>query len=150
MLNRTQPGDEPTVVGIHEQDDPNDGFLVMLTNEGGRCSVALTEPELQTLGRLIQQRFGDQDPLIGQFFHTHEDDGITRQGHVGGVIQPGHYVVTFFSWLNGEKNGTEIVKFTDMIDQGWVFHDDEEQWRSIGDEYMKRKRGEREANPFLT
>ena len=94
VLDRTRPGEEPAVVGIHEQDDPNDGFLVMLTNASGRCSVTLTEPELQTLGRLIQQRFGAQDPLIGQFFHTYEDEGITRQGHVGGVVQPGHYVGT--------------------------------------------------------
>jgi hypothetical protein len=125
--------EEHAVVGICEQDDPADGFLVTVepSDTAGVFGLHLTEPELQTLGRAIQQRFGDQDPLVGKFAHICKDGKIEKQALVGGVVQPGYYLVTFFSWLDGEKNGSEIIKFTDMIDGEWVFYDDEERWRAV-------------------
>ncbi len=57
VLSRTLP-DEPTVVGVCEQDDPDDGFLVTVERPGGNPGIYgfhLTEPELQILGRVIQR-----------------------------------------------------------------------------------------------
>lgn len=82
------------------------------------------------------------DPLVGQFVHVLKDGKIEKQGRIGGSPQSGYYLITFFSWLTGEKNGSEIVKFTDMIDQEWVFYDDEEQWRSAGDRHAARQRAD--------
>jgi hypothetical protein len=87
----------------------------MLTLGRGRYGISLTEPELQTLGRLIQQRFGEQDPLVGQFFHSVAESGMPSKR--------GRLVVA-----DGEKNRSGIVRFTNMID--WVFYNDEEPWRS--------------------
>jgi hypothetical protein len=134
VLNRTLPDEPPTVVGICEQDDPDEGFLVTIeaAGSGGVHGFHLTEPEVQILGRVIQQRFGEQDPLTGQFFHVFKDARVDKQGRVTGVVQPGHYLVAFLG-SDGHRSGSEIVKFTDVIDEDWVFYDDEDLWRSIGE-----------------
>jgi hypothetical protein len=149
------PGKDPTLLSVAEEDDNSDGFPVAITfptygPNGTTLSVHLTEPELQTLGRVIQQRFGEVDPLVGQFVHILKDGKIEKQGHIGRSPEPGYYLVTFFSSLDGEKNGSEIMKFTDMIDEDWVFYDDEEQWRSALTERVTRQREPqgRSENPF--
>ena len=50
-----------------------------------------------------------KEGYCGLFFHTWENGVIQRQGVVRKKIDDTKYLVSWFSWMDGEQNGNEII-----------------------------------------
>jgi len=63
--------------------------------------------------------------LVGQCFHSIEDERICWQGMVIGSPEPGWYLLQLYEWAMGSPNVQRLVRIEDMRD--WMFYDDHDQ-----------------------
>lgn len=64
------------------------------------------------------------DDLVGQFFHSIEDDHIKWQGVVLSRPETGWYLLQLMEWLNGEPNLRKLIRIEEMAE--WLFYPDSE------------------------
>jgi hypothetical protein len=62
--------------------------------------------------------------LLGQYFHSLENNAIKWQGLVIGKLNDEYYLVQLCEWLMGEPSVQRIVSIYDMRD--WFFYDSSE------------------------
>jgi hypothetical protein len=76
--------------------------------------------------------------LVGRYFHIWDDEGsnIARQGHIVAQIDPTHYLVQFYDWIEGERSTLHIYTLDAMTMPApeqeragaWQFYENAEHW----------------------
>ena len=71
-----------------------------------------------------------QQPLVGKFFHSLEDDGrtIKWQGVVEAEVVPGVLLLQLFEWVIGADSNQIVVPVADMA--YWPFYDSAEEMKA--------------------
>lgn len=79
-----------------------------------------------------------QRPLIRVFVQVFDSEGAFKhQGqiaaHAGGDV----YLVQWFSFLSGDECWSTLHSLSEMLEGGWRFFDDPEQWRESCEEHSE-------------
>jgi hypothetical protein len=77
----------------------------------------------------------NQHPLVGKFFLSFEDDGVSWQGRILSEVSAGVFLVQLHEWLMGEASDQILVSIPEM--KKWKFYENVDDWRYNGDHYSK-------------
>ena len=76
------------------------------------------------------------DNLVGHFFLDITENG-TYQGIVGAELPNNHYLVEYFSWLDGSPTHRAILRLTDMY--SFKLYGSKEDWNAAGQAQLKQE-----------
>ena len=75
------------------------------------------------------------DYFLNKFFHSFRraEDGcmVARwQGQIVASAGEGRYVVQLYEWLIGSPTDTVFVTLDQMVEEEWVFYEEQEDWNN--------------------
>ena len=72
--------------------------------------------------------------LVGQFFHTFDDEGFVRnQGVIKALLNDEIAVVDYFEWITDSLHSTTLVWVKEIVDGKWYLYNSAEEMRDAHD-----------------
>ena len=65
--------------------------------------------------------------LVGKYLHTFKDEKISQQGLIISSQGAEHFLVQWFSWLDGKPGTLQIFHISKMLD--WVFYSTQDEMK---------------------